>query len=87
MTKNSPLKINVRALTRTKRIKFFLFNELLNIFKNKLINDKYKNNCRHADEINPLLKIIKGKTENIRAPIETFFRQRNFDIICRIKKQ
>ena len=45
MTKNSPLKINVRALTRTKRIKFFLFNELLNIFKNKLINDKYKNNC------------------------------------------
>ena len=78
MTKNSPLKINVRALTRTKRIKFFLFNELLNIFKNKLINDKYKNNCRHADEINPLLKIIKGKTENIRAPNRDILSSKKF---------
>ena len=78
MTKNSPLKINVRALTRTKRIKFFLFNELLNILKNKLINDKYKNNCRHADEINPLLKIIKGKTENIRAPNRDILSSKKF---------
>ena len=49
-----------------------------NFFKNKLINDKYKNNCRHADEINPLLKIIKGKTENIRAPNRDILSSKKF---------
>ena len=40
MIKNSPLKINVRALIRVKKIKSFLLNSSVNIFRVKLINNK-----------------------------------------------
>ena len=53
--KNSPLNSNVKALVSAKRNKFFLLISLLNSSRNKLINTKYKNSCKHAEEINPLL--------------------------------
>tara|TARA_B100000965_G_C19237456_1_gene602825 strand:- start:141 stop:422 length:282 start_codon:yes stop_codon:yes gene_type:complete len=67
ITKNSPLSNKQLEQINDKIIKLGFFLSAI-IFKEKLMNNKYKKTCRLADEIKPLHSINSGKKANIVDP-------------------